>query len=116
MRGAVIIGLALLLSSCGAPSAPKTDTLAKDFALRSAAITLPAEQISLPPAAEIVAINCTACHSPEMILSQPVLDAATWQKEIDKMRTVYRATIDPKDDKPLVAALMALQASETAPR
>ncbi len=116
MRILIWLGLASLLSACGAPSAPKTDTLAKDFALRSAAITLPVDRVSLPPAAEIVAINCSACHSPEMILSQPVLDAATWQKEIDKMRTVYRATIDPKDDKALVTALMALQAPERPQR
>ncbi len=116
MRSATIFGIVLLLSSCGAPSASKTDTLAKDFALRSAEITLPADEISLPPAAEIVTINCSACHSPEMILSQPRLDASTWQKEIDKMRTAYHATIDPKDDKALVAALMALQAPATPPR
>lgn len=115
MRGWITIGLVLLLSSCNAPSAPKTDTLPKDFALRPAAITLPAERITLPPAAEIVTINCTACHSPEMILSQPRLDAATWQKEIDKMRTAYRATINPRDDAALIAALIALQRPARSP-
>ncbi len=116
MRMSITIGLAMLLAACSAPSAPKTDTLPKDFALRSAAITLPADRITLPPAAEIVTINCSACHSPEMILSQPALDAATWQKEIDKMRTAYHASIDPEDDKALVAALMTLQAPAPAPR
>lgn len=116
MRMSFGVGLVALLAGCSAPSAPKTDTLPKDFALRSSAITLPVDTVTLPPAAEIVTINCSACHSPEMILSQPVLDAETWQKEIDKMRTAYRATIDPKDDKALVAALMALQAPPTARR
>lgn len=115
MRSSIIIALAVLLAACSAPSAPKADALPKDFALRSAAITLPADQVSLPPAAEIVTINCTACHSPEMILSQPVLDAATWQKEIDKMRTAYHASIDPKDDAALVAALIGLQQTPTTP-
>lgn len=103
--------LGLLLAGCGQQAAPKADSLPADFALTSAAITLPPETLVLPASVEVVTTNCTACHSPEMILSQPALDAATWQKEIDKMRTAYHASIDPKDDARLVAALVRLQAA-----
>ncbi len=108
-RAGTIAGLALLLGSCGPQATTRADSLPAGFALKSAAITLPSATIALPPSVELVTTNCTACHSPEMILSQPVLDAATWQKEIDKMRTAYRASIDPKDDRALVAALVQLQ-------
>ncbi|OYY73056.1 cytochrome C nitrite reductase [Sphingomonas sp. 28-63-12] len=110
------IGMALLLlTGCGKPVAAG-DTLPRDFSLRSATISLPAERPILPPSAELIMQNCTACHSPEMILSQPVLGAKKWQAEIDKMRATYRASIDLKDDTRLVAALTALQADGPAPR
>lgn len=98
----------LLLTGCG-QMIPSRDSLPKNFALTSASITLPPETITLPPQAELVAQQCTACHSADMILSQPPLGAKKWQAEIDKMRTAYHAAIDPKDDARLVAELTALQ-------
>ena len=53
------------------------------------------------PGSELIAANCTACHSPEMILVQPALNADRWQATIDKMRGVYKAPIAPADDKAL---------------
>jgi hypothetical protein len=103
------IAALVLLASCGQQPTAKTTSLADDFALRPAAIALPPDNVTLPPSAERVTINCSACHSAEMILSQPVLGAETWQKEIDKMRTAYRASIDPRDDRALVAMLVRLQ-------
>jgi mono/diheme cytochrome c family protein len=78
--------------------------------LKSTTIALPTEEPVLPggAASEIITNNCTACHSPEMILMQPPLDAKTWGAEVAKMRTAYRAAIDPKDDSAIVKALMAL--------
>ncbi len=107
--GALAALLAPLLAGCSAQPTPTPTSLPQDFTLKSAEITLPQESAVLPPWAEAVAINCAACHSPEMILSQPRLDAATWQKEIDKMRTAYHASIDAKDDEQLVAVLVKLQ-------
>jgi hypothetical protein len=43
-----------------------------------------------------------------MLLTQPKLDAKTWTAEVAKMRSVYKAAIDPKDDPKLVAALLTL--------
>jgi cytochrome c5 len=76
--------------------------------LTSAAITLPEERVALPAGSDLVTANCTACHSPEMLTTQPVLGAEKWQATIDKMRTVYKAPIAPADDAALVAALLAL--------
>lgn len=79
------------------------------IALTSQSITLPDETKTLPDSAETVTINCTACHSPDLILSQPKLKPEQWQAEVAKMRGAYKATIDEKDDGKIVAALLALQ-------
>ncbi|MGJ3648501.1 cytochrome C nitrite reductase [Sphingomonas sp. GlSt437] len=78
--------------------------------LKSTTITLPTTEPVLPGGAksDIITNNCTACHSPEMILMQPPLDAKTWGTEIDKMRSAYKAAIDPKDVPAITAALLAL--------
>jgi len=80
--------------------------------LTSQKLTLPEEQLSFPQGTEgeLLTINCTACHSPEMILNQPRLAADKWQATIDKMRKVYHASIAQGDDARLIAALMALPA------
>lgn len=80
--------------------------------LVSDSIALPDETAALPatPGSDLIAANCTACHSPEMILAQPALNAEKWQATIDKMRGVYKAPIAPSDDKALIAALTALPA------
>ena len=41
--------------------------------------------------------NCTACHSAEMVLTQPPLSRAAWQGEVTKMAKVYKASLDEKD-------------------
>lgn len=41
--------------------------------------------------------NCTACHSAEMVLTQPPLSKATWQSEVTKMMKVYKASVDEQD-------------------
>jgi len=78
--------------------------------LASDSITLPDETAALPdtPGNVVITANCTACHSPEMILTQPPLGAEKWQATIDKMRGVYKAPIAPASDKALIAALTAL--------
>ncbi|WP_353204274.1 cytochrome c [Sphingomonas sp.] len=91
----------VLLAACHpAAEAPKQITLT------SQSITLPVETATLP--AEILSVNCAACHSPEMILSQPKLKPEQWQAEVTKMRGAYKASIDEKDDAKIVEALLAL--------
>ncbi len=115
MRRLVPLAALGLLAGC-AQSAERDTGLPADFALNTTTIALPAEPAVLPPNAEAVSLNCTACHSGEMILAQPPLDAKKWQAEIDKMRTVFKAGIDPADDAKLVAELLALQAGVTSGR
>lgn len=82
--------------------------------LKSTSITLPTDEPVLPggAASDIVANNCTACHSSEMILMQPPLDAKTWGSEIAKMRTAYKAPLDAKDDAAIVKALLTLPSQQ----
>jgi cytochrome c5 len=77
-------------------------------------ITLPEDTAALPAGSDLITANCTACHSAEMIATQPVLGAEKWQATIDKMRTVYKAPIAPTDDKALIAALTALPSQQAA--
>jgi hypothetical protein len=85
--------------------------------LVSDSITLPEETAALPasPGSDVITAHCTACHSPEMILNQPQLNAEKWQATIDKMRGVYKAPIAPSEDKKLIAALTALP-NQVAPK
>lgn len=80
-------------------------------ALTSAAIALPDATATLPngPAGELVTQHCTACHSVEMITTQPHLAPEKWQATVEKMRAVYKAPIAPGDDPALVAALVSFQ-------
>lgn len=67
------------------------------FTLTSATIELPVEDAVFPagPHLDAVQANCTACHSPAMILSQPPLTREQWEGEVKKMREVYHAPVDP---------------------
>ena len=51
--------------------------------------------------------NCLACHSAGMVLHQPALSPATWQAEVEKMRSQYKAPVDPSDVPAIVAYLTA---------
>jgi cytochrome c5 len=108
MSRASLAALLLLLGACSRTAAPADTAPAAPIALTSQTIALPDETATLPASAEILTTNCTACHSPEMLLTQPKLDAKTWTAEVAKMRSVYKAAIDPKDDPKLVAALLTL--------
>ncbi|WP_010219124.1 hypothetical protein [Sphingomonas sp. PAMC 26621] len=105
MTRAPLVAL-LLLGAC--QRAPEATPAPTAIALTSQSITLPPETATLPASAEILTTNCTACHSAEQLLTQPKLDAKTWTTEIGKMRTAYKASIDPKDDPRILAALLTL--------
>ena len=122
MSGSRCFGPAILvvaaLSLGGAALAARQAPPAKSVSgggvtLTSSTLSLPEEKLSFPESAagELVTNNCTACHSAEMILNQPLLGADKWKAEIDKMRGTYHAQIAPEDDAALVAALTGLQAA-----
>lgn len=108
---ALFMAAAWMVMSGHRPGAEPAGTLSQGgVSLRSTKISLPTDEPVLPggAASDIVTNNCTGCHSVEMIEMQPPLDAKTWAKEIDKMRTAYHAAVDPKDDAAIITALMAL--------
>lgn len=88
MRQAAGILLALLSITACQDSTPTFNEVS---------ITLPEETGTFPdrPGVEEVTANCSACHSPSMILNQPALTRAQWEASIEKMQEVYKATIDP---------------------
>ncbi len=93
--------LLVLLAGCSQPS---------DFAFKSAKVDLPADTVALPagPGAELVTANCTACHSPEMILTQPRFAKPVWEAEVAKMIKVYKAPIAEADVPKIVDALVGM--------
>jgi hypothetical protein len=62
------------------------------------------------PGADTVNSACRACHSVEMVLTQPKLSAAVWTAEVNKMRKIFKAPIDDADVAPIVDYLVRLQA------
>ncbi len=100
----LMIAAVLVLSACDAAStnAPK----AVDSSV--VRIALPDEPAVPWTDAPTVDRACTACHSAEMIATQPPLTHEKWQATIDKMRTVYKAQITTFDDAALIAELTAI--------
>src|SRR5689334_6717321 len=95
--GTVILAAAAL-SLGGAAIAARQAPAAKSVSgggitLASSTLSLPEEKAAFPEGAagELITNNCTACHSAEMILNQPLLGADRWKAEIDKMRGTYHA-------------------------
>lgn len=106
-----VIGVAVL----GLRIGTRHDAAVSPVKLVSASITLPGDAAALPagPHVDLVTARCTACHSAEMILTQPALSPAQWQAEIVKMREVYRAPVPARDEPALLAYLTALSAAGT---
>ena len=87
---ALVVGVAL------APVCARADS---QFSLKSVSVDLPPGVDLFPngPGADAINNNCLACHSADMVLNQPALPMTQWHAEVDKMRTAYKAPIDPKD-------------------
>jgi cytochrome c5 len=79
--------------------------------LKSMNVDLPFGDRMFPdgPGSDVVNGNCLACHSAGMVLTQPALSPAQWRAEVEKMRTAYKAPIDPKDIDTMVNYLVALR-------
>ncbi|MBV1702808.1 MAG: cytochrome c [Hyphomicrobiales bacterium] len=78
-------------------------------------LTLKTSSVDLPDplhqfkgeGADAVNNNCLACHSAEMIQTQPKLNAATWTAEVNKMINVMKAPVDKADVAAIVNYLVA---------
>jgi hypothetical protein len=84
------------------------------ISFKSVDIDLPFGDAAFPPGpgADTVTGNCLGCHSAEMILYQPPLSRATWQAEVNKMRTAYAAPIDGGDVKQIVDYLARIKGAD----
>ena len=61
------------------------------------------------PGSDAINDNCLICHSAGMVLNQLALSKAQWRTEVEKMRTAYKAPIDPKDDDAIVDYLAGMK-------
>jgi cytochrome c553 len=77
--------------------------------LKSASIDLPQGNLQFPPGpgADAITNNCLACHSAGMALNQPTLPKGTWEAEVHKMISTYKAPVAPEDVSAIVAYLDA---------
>jgi len=87
---------ALITASVLAPLSVHAE---QKLSLKSVSIDLPFGDRTFPdgPGADLVNGNCLACHSAGMELNQPGLSKVQWRTEVEKMRTAFKAPIDPKD-------------------
>jgi hypothetical protein len=94
--GRVLLLIALVAGGAFAPVCARAEN---QVSLKSLSVDLPVGDDMFPngPHADAINNNCLGCHSADMVLNQPALPTAQWQAEIDKMRTAYKAPIDPKD-------------------
>jgi cytochrome c553 len=77
--------------------------------LKSVSVDLPAgDRMFEGPGADAANNNCLACHSAGMVLNQPAMSKAQWRVEVDKMRTAYKAPIDPNDISSIVDYLAGI--------
>lgn len=78
------------------------------LAFKSVSIDLPAGDRMFPgdSKAEAINNNCLACHSAGMVLNQPALKEAAWSAEVQKMISVYKASIAAEDVPAIVAYLV----------
>jgi hypothetical protein len=103
-------GLALILTAAPDAAWAKGRKATQPMAGGAVRIALPPGDDILPDRrhAEAVDRNCLSCHSTETILNQPALSRDVWKAEIDKMRTVFGAQIDPEEDDGILAYLTTI--------
>ena len=109
LRQALLI--ALVAVSVLAPLRTQADD---KLQLKSVNVTLPFGDRMFPagPGSDAANGNCLACHSAGMVLNQPALSQAQWRAEVEKMRTAYKAPIDPKNVDAIVDYLVAIRGAK----
>jgi hypothetical protein len=105
-----ILPIALVAALALAPFYAKAEG---KFSLHSVSADLPfGDRMFQGPGSDAANNNCLACHSVGMVLNQPVLSRAQWLSEVEKMRTAYKAPIDPKDVNTIVDYLVKINAAK----
>jgi mono/diheme cytochrome c family protein len=106
-----MMSIALLAGVAFAPCGARAE---EKFSLQSVRVDLPSGDRMFPPGtgADVASSNCLACHSAGMVLYQPTLSKAQWRSEVEKMRTAYKAPIDPKDVDAIVDYLVSIRGTK----
>jgi mono/diheme cytochrome c family protein len=106
--GRALLPIALAVGVALAPFCAQAES---QLSLKSVSVDLPPGDDMFPdgPGADAINNNCLACHSADMVLNQPALPTAEWQAEVDKMRTAYKAPIDPKDVDAILEYLVSVK-------
>ena len=83
---------------------------AQPLELKSVTVDLPdSDKMFSGPGSDAVNNNCLACHSADMVLTQPALSKAQWTAEVHKMINAYKAPIANEDVGPIVDYLSKIQ-------
>jgi hypothetical protein len=96
MRIHVLAGLILAVTVPPRADAADTATVSGNgVTLTSISVQWPTNDRPFPdgPGVDVVNVNCTGCHSPNMVLTQPTLTPSAWQETVTKMRKVYKAPV-----------------------
>jgi hypothetical protein len=103
-----LLPIALVVGVAFAPVCARAQS---QLSLKSVSFDLPPGDDMFPngPGADAINNNCLACHSADMVLNQPALPMTQWHAEVDKMRTAYKAPIDPKDVDAILEYLVSIK-------
>ncbi|MEA2783513.1 MAG: hypothetical protein QOK29_5057 [Rhodospirillaceae bacterium] len=98
----------------GVTLAPLLAQAGGKYSLKSVSIDLPPGDAMYPngPGSEAMNNNCLACHSADMVLNQPAMSKAQWEAEVNKMRSAYKAPVDPKDVDAIIGYLVSTKGAK----
>jgi hypothetical protein len=104
----------MIAFAVGVALAPFCTQAESRFSLQSISLDLPPGDGMFPdgPGADAINSNCLACHSADMVLNQPALPRTQWHAEVDKMRTAYKAPIDPNSVDAILGYLTSVKGLE----
>jgi hypothetical protein len=106
-----MLSIALVAGIALAPPCARAE---EKLSLKSVSVDLPPGDRMFPigPGVDAINNNCLACHSAGMVLNQPALPRAQWEVELNKMRTAYKAPIEPKDVDAILDYLVSLKGAK----
>jgi cytochrome c5 len=106
--------LLLMAFIAAAAAVPTGAQAATKLSLKSVTVDLPVGDRMFPsgPGSDVADNNCLACHSAGMVLNQPAMSKTQWTAEVNKMRTAYKAPVDPADVGHIVDYLVSIRGAK----
>jgi hypothetical protein len=78
-----------------------------DSNFQVSAYPVPATELAPGDGLQDVQIYCNTCHGTRYITMQPLLPAATWEAEVNKMNKVFGASIPDENTQKIILYLRA---------